>query len=168
GFTGRGAALRELATHARGRYLAWHFADLAYSTDDLANLLEYLRTDRADAVIGSRYLGPGRSVTPYWRARGHRLVTLLSNALTDLNLTDATSGCWVIRREVWQRLRLGATGIELEMQLIAGLARIGARVWEIPVQYDSRWRGPRRIRGAVLPRLKAVVSARLSGGRLVC
>lgn len=165
---GRRTAIRQLADHASGRYLAWHFADLAYSIDDLAALLDYLRTNRADAVIGSRYLGPGRSVTHYWRARGHRFVTLLSNALTDLNLTDATSGCWVIRREVWQRLRLDAEGIELEMQLIAALSRIGARIWEVPVQFDSRWRPARGRRNAVMSRVRAVVGARLRGSRLVC
>lgn len=159
--TGRGSTIKAASRVARGQYLGWFPADLTYSAADLANMLGYLLNDRADAVIGSRYLGPGGTVSKYWRARGHRFVTLMSNAFTDMNLTDATSGCWVLHHATWDRIQLRSSGVELDMEVIAGLSRMKARVWEVPVAYDGRWRDSSSIRRAVFPRLLAVIASRL-------
>ncbi|HRP07203.1 MAG TPA: glycosyltransferase family 2 protein [Gemmatimonadales bacterium] len=164
---GRGSAIRSASKTARGDYLAWFSADLTYTAEDLAGMIEYLVDDRADAVVGSRYLGPGGSITRYWRARGHRFVTLLSNALTDMNLTDATSGCWVIRKATWDRMNLRSRGVELDMEVIAALSRMKARVWEVPVGHDARWREYRAIGRAVFPRLMAVLGSRLRSDLLI-
>lgn len=137
---GRGASLRSGADAATGEILAFHDGDGEYSAEDMHYAIGFVRDGRADAVFGSRMLGPGRSVVQYWRARAAGAVTLLSNAFTNLNLSDATTSCVVVRTEYWRRLALVAEGFDLDVELIAGLARSGARIWEVPISYAGRYR----------------------------
>jgi glycosyltransferase involved in cell wall biosynthesis len=137
---GRGAALRTGVAAASGEILAFHDGDGEYSAEDLHYVIGFIQDGRADAVFGSRTLGPGRTVMQYWRARAAGAVTVLSNALTNLNLTDATTSCVALRRGYWDRLTLRAEGFDLDVELIAGLARAGARIWEVPVSYAGRYR----------------------------
>jgi glycosyltransferase involved in cell wall biosynthesis len=138
---GRGAAVRSGVGAAAGEIIAIHDGDGEYSAEDLRYAVSFVLEGRADAVFGSRILGPGRSVVQYWRARA---VTLLSNAFTNLNLSDATTSCVVIRSDVWHRLRLTADGFDFDVELIAALAQSGARIWEVPISYSYRYRGDGR------------------------
>ncbi len=137
---GRGAAVHAGAARATGSIIAFHDADMEYSAADLHRAISFIVAGRADAVIGSRVLGPRRSVMRYWRSMANRFVTLVSNALTNLNLTDATTHCVVVRREVWRSLNLVAPGFDADVELVAALARSRVRIWEVPVSYEGRWR----------------------------
>jgi glycosyltransferase involved in cell wall biosynthesis len=167
--SGRGAAIRRGAQDGHGALLAFHDGDHEYAADDLRRLTTFITRGDADVVIGSRHLGPGRSVMQYWRALGQRLVTWCSNAFTDLNLTDATSSCVVMTREVWQRLALTADGFDIDVEMIAAVARARVRVWEVPVSYAGRLRvdGRKSRRRDVARRLRRVVGSWWRGDRLL-
>jgi len=79
-------------------------------------------------------------VMQYWRAKAAGAITVLSNALTNLNLTDATTSCVAVRREHWDRVTLRADGFDVDVELIAALAHTGARIWEVPISYAGRYR----------------------------
>lgn len=167
--SGRGAAIRRGAREVVGSLVAFYDADREYAPADLQHLITFITHGDADVVIGSRHLGPGRSVMQYWRALGQRVVTWCSNALTDLNLTDATSSCLVMKREVWQRLDLRADGFEIDVEIVAAVARARVRVWEVPVAYAGRLRvdGRKSRRRDVLRRLGRVIGSRWRGDRLL-
>lgn len=167
--SGRGHAIRRGAAEVNGTLLAFQDADGEYSPADLQRLSTFITCGEADVVIGSRHLGPGRSVMQYWRAVGQRVVTWCSNAFTDLNLTDATSSCVVMTREVWQRLDLQADGFDIDVEIVAAVARAKVRVWEVPVEYAGRLRvdGRKSRRRDLIRRLRRVVSSRWRGDRLL-
>ena len=137
---GRGSAVRAGALHATGSIIAFHDADMEYAATDVRRAASFIISGQADAVMGSRVLGPRRTVMQYWRSVANRFVTLLSNAFTNLNLTDATTSCVVMRRDVWNRLDLVAAGFDADVEIVAALARSRVRIWEVPVSYEGRWR----------------------------
>lgn len=167
--SGRGAAIRQAATVVAGSIIAFYDADMEYSASDVQRLLGFISHGDADAVFGSRYLGPGRAVSPYWWSFGQRIVTLSSNAFTDLNLTDVTTSCLVVRREIWDRLELQADGFDVDVEIVAALARAGARIWEVPVEYAARRQidGRKSRRRDFGRRLVRVFRSRLRGNRLL-
>src|SRR4029077_9523956 len=104
---GKGAALRTGIKHASGDFVAIQDADLEYDPTDLKRLLVPLRTGEADVVIGSRFLSSGyHRVLYFWHSLGNRFLTLLSNMLTDLNLTDMETCYKVFARPVIQNIEL--------------------------------------------------------------
>ena len=166
---GRGAAVRAGIREATGDIVGFLDGDGEYSFRDLIRAASFIRDNKADAVIGSRLLEPGQSVLPYWRALGVRIVTLCSNALTNLNLTDATSACVVVRRELLERLVLRADSFDIDVELVAALAQSRARIWEIPVSYHARYRseGRKSRRRHVIKRLARVIGSRRRGKSLL-
>jgi glycosyltransferase involved in cell wall biosynthesis len=135
---GKGAALRTGFAHATGDVVVVQDADLEYDPRELPLLLRPILSGKADAVYGSRFLGGPHRVLLFWHSVGNRVLTLLSNMFTDVNLTDMETCYKMIRRELLQSLPLSANRFGIEPELTARLAQSGARIYEMPISYDGR------------------------------
>ena len=137
---GKGAAVRAGFARARGRIVLIQDADLEYDPSDYGRLLEPILAGLADVVYGSRFLGGPQRKHMFWHQVGNRGLTLLSNALNDINLTDMETGFKVFTREVVDAigpaLREDRFGIEPE--LTARVVRHGFRIYEVPIAYHGR------------------------------
>jgi dolichol-phosphate mannosyltransferase len=136
---GKGAALRTGIRRATGHFVAIQDADLEYDPMDLRRLLVPLRRGEADVVLGSRYLSHGyHRVLYFWHSLGNRLLTLLSNMLTDLNLTDMETCYKVFRREVIQRIQIEENRFGFEPEVVAKVAQLRLRIYEMGISYRGR------------------------------
>ncbi len=135
---GKGAALRTGFAMATGDVTVVQDADLEYDPGEIPRLLEPIADGRADAVYGSRFLGGPRRVQFFWHTAGNRFLTLLSNILTDLNLTDMETCQKMVRTDLLRSLPLTVDRFGIEPEITARLAQAGARVYELPVSYDGR------------------------------
>jgi glycosyltransferase involved in cell wall biosynthesis len=136
---GKGAALRSGIAAATGDILLIQDADLEYDPNDYPQLLEPILSDKADAVFGSRFMGgrPHR-VLYFWHSLGNRLITLLSNMLTNLNLTDIETGYKVFRRELIQSILIQENRFGFEPEITAKLAKTKCRIYEVGISYSGR------------------------------
>jgi len=135
---GKGAALRTGFAHATGDVVVVQDADLEYDPRELPMLLRPILAGKADAVYGSRFLGGPHRVLFFWHSVGNRVLTLLSNMFTDVNLTDMETCYKMVRRELLQSLPLTADRFGIEPELTARLAQAEARIYELPISYDGR------------------------------
>jgi glycosyltransferase involved in cell wall biosynthesis len=135
---GKGAALRSGIAAATGQVIVVQDADLEYNPSDLPALLEPIRAGRADAVYGSRFQGGPHRVLFFWHSVGNRLLTLLSNMFTNLNLTDMETCYKLVRADLLKRLPLTSNRFGFEVEITARLSQCGARVWELPISYSGR------------------------------
>ncbi len=140
---GKGAAVRRGFAEATGDVVVIQDADLEYDPEDYHKLLEPIREGRADVVYGSRFLGWPRRVLRFRHQVANRFLTLLSNLVTDLNLTDMETCYKMMTREVAKTLRLRSDRFGIEPEITAKIARLGYRVYEVPVSYHGRdyWEG---------------------------
>jgi glycosyltransferase involved in cell wall biosynthesis len=134
---GKGAALRRAIPETRGDVVVFQDADLEYDPRDYARLLEPILRHGADAVYGSRFLGPHR-VFLFWHYAANRFLTLLTNVLFNTNLTDMETGAKAFRGEVLRGLRLTADRFDIEPEVTARLFQQGRRVFEVPITYSGR------------------------------
>ena len=135
---GKGAALRTGFAHAAGDVVVVQDADLEYDPGAIPALLVPIADGNADAVYGSRFMGGPRRVHFFWHTLGNRFLTLLSNAFTNLNLTDMETCQKVIRTDLLQSLPLTVDRFGIEPEITARLAQAGARIYELPISYDGR------------------------------
>lgn len=136
---GKGAALRTGFAAAQAPFVAVHDADLEYDPADIARLLGPLRDGRADVVFGSRFIGSDEHrVLYYWHSVGNRVLTTLSNMVTNINLTDMETCTKVFRRDVIQSIDLREDRFGFEPEVTAKVANGGYRIYEVGVSYSGR------------------------------
>jgi len=135
---GKGAAIRSGIAAATGDAVVVQDADLEYDPQDLPALLLPIRSREADAVYGSRFQGGPHRVLYFWHYVGNRVLTLLSNMFTNLNLIDLETCYKLVRTELIKKLPLTSNRFGFEVEITARLAQARARIWEIPISYSGR------------------------------
>jgi glycosyltransferase involved in cell wall biosynthesis len=140
---GKGAAIRSAIPAVTGDMALIQDADLEYDPEEYPILIQPIRDGHADVVFGSRFLGGPHRVLFFRHMVGNRLLTLLSNLCTDLNLTDMETCYKVFRTDILQRLDLESNRFGIEPEITAKVARLGCRIYEVPISYHGReyWEG---------------------------
>ena len=135
---GKGVSVRDGIAACTGEIILIQDADLEYDPADYGKLLEPILDGRADVVYGSRFTGSPRRVLLFWHSLGNRLLTFISNMLTNLNLTDMETCYKVFRAEVIQGIPLRSQRFGIEPEITAKIARLRARIFEVPISYAGR------------------------------
>ena len=136
---GKGAAIKTAISHVTGDVVIVQDADLEYDPKDYPSLLEPIQDGSADVVYGTRFAGGGaHRVLFFWHSLGNRTLTLLSNMLTNLNLSDMEVGYKVFRADILKGIELKSNRFGFEPEITVKLARRGWRFYEVPISYHGR------------------------------
>ena len=136
---GKGAAIKVALGHAGGDVIIIQDADLEYDPHDYPALLEPIERGLADVVYGTRFAGGGaHRVLFFWHSLGNRMLTLVSNMLTNLNLSDMEVGYKMFRAEALKSIKLESKRFGFEPEVTLKLAKRGYRFYEVPISYHGR------------------------------
>lgn len=136
---GKGASVRKAFNAVSSKFVLIQDADLEYSPEEYPRLLKPLIDGYADAVFGSRFLSfESRRALYFWHSMGNKLLTLISNALTNIYLTDMETCYKVMRSEFAKKLYIQENRFGLEPEITAKLAHLNARIYEVAISYRGR------------------------------
>ena len=136
---GKGAALKTALSRATGDVVIVQDADLEYDPRDYPILLEPIQAGLAEVVYGTRFAGGGaHRVLFFWHSMGNHLLTMISNMLTNLNLSDMEVGYKVFRAEALKGIELRSKRFGFEPEITVKLAKHGCRFYEVPISYHGR------------------------------
>ena len=136
---GKGAAIKTALSHVTGDVVIVQDADLEYDPKDYPALLEPIQSGDADVVYGTRFYGSGpHRVFFFWHYVGNQILTLISNMLTNLNLSDMETGYKVFRAEVVKDVDLKSQRFGFEPEITVKLAKKQCRFYEVPISYHGR------------------------------
>ncbi|MEI9478036.1 MAG: glycosyltransferase family 2 protein, partial [Deltaproteobacteria bacterium] len=134
---GKGAAIRTALENVAGEMVVIQDADLEYHPEDYPAAVRLIEEGFADAVFGSRFLGPHR-VFLFWHYLGNKVLTLICNIFYNSILTDMETGFKMIRTDVLKSLNILSSTFDFEVEVTAKLFKRGYRVYEIPITYTGR------------------------------
>jgi len=136
---GKGYSIKQGIAVAKGNIILIQDADLEYHPSDYEKLLKPIRNGSADVVYGSRFIGSEeKRVLYFWHTIGNKFLTLLSNMLSDLNLSDMEVGYKVFKSEILKSINLKENRFGFEPEITAKIAKKNIRIYEIGIKYFGR------------------------------
>lgn len=135
---GKGAAIRTAISLLSGDIAIIQDADLEYNPQEYSRMIKPILEDKADVVYGSRFRGPEQRVLFFWHYLANKFLTLLSNMMTNLNLSDMETCYKAFRSVTLQKIHVESNRFGVEPELTAKVAKLGCRVYEVPISYYGR------------------------------
>ncbi|MBI4456315.1 MAG: glycosyltransferase family 2 protein [Acidobacteria bacterium] len=135
---GKGAAIRWAVEMAKGDVIIFQDADLEYDPQEYFRLVQPILDGRADVVYGSRFMGSPRRALFFWHSVGNRFLTTMSNAFTNLNLTDMETCYKVFRADILRSIRIESDRFNIEPEITVKVAKLQCRIYEVPISYSGR------------------------------
>ena len=135
---GKGSSLRKGFQHTTSEVIVIQDADLEYNPQEYTRLIRPIADEQADVVYGSRFIGGTHRVLYFWHYLGNKMLTLLSNMFSNLNLTDMETCYKMFRREILENIEFKSNRFGFEPEFTAKVARARLRIYELPISYYGR------------------------------